>query len=89
VLEEEDVIFEQMGKEALSYSIDLYKFEIDLVSQGYNYGVYASIIIDGEEQLDTSRRGLSVVVLDKEKREVTQAFTLDLYQGRNRIYRYQ
>lgn len=79
VVDAEETVTEQTGKETLTYQyLSEPDCEVSIISSGYLSENRASILINGKEYAVNSR-GLNFVIYDKEKKEVICSRVFDTY----------
>lgn len=78
IIDAGQVIYETLGEERLEYSNDVSGVHCDVVSAGYNAGKQSSIILDGVEY-SNNRRGMNIVIYDKEQQKVVNTTTFDIW----------
>lgn len=75
-----NILYEQIGEEALCYDAEDGEDRIHVESAGYLAGNYSVIEIDGKDY-SVNSRGLNIVVYDKEKKSVVDSVCFDLFEG--------
>lgn len=78
VMRSQQVIYEKMSEQALSYEMMSDNKAVQMESKGWKVGDDASIKIDGKEYLLNGQRGLGIVVYDKILNKVIDSVTFDV-----------
>lgn len=80
VIDGKTVIQEEMSAQRLDYNTELNGHSISLTSAGFEVGKFASIQVDGVEYA-LNRRGLNIVLIDRETWGVVESVSIDSFQN--------
>ncbi len=78
VLNGDDVIYENMADEQITFTDNIDNIQVSMLSAGYEKGNLASIVINGEE-FALNERGLNIVVYDKIGDNVMDSICIDTF----------
>lgn len=80
VVDENEVVYEKLANKKLYYTAKIDNKSVSMTSAGYNNGNISSIEISGLEY-SLNRRGLNIVVYDKNKDIVVDSINIDTFTG--------
>ena len=79
-----NVEYEGISNKQLSYSTNIGNSTVDIISAGYLDGNISSIVID-ENEYSMNKRGINVVVYDKESKQVVDISTCDTWEFEHEV----